>query len=573
MANKARTCIVGIDGATFDLIRPWADAGLLPNISRLMSAGASGVLISSVPDNSAPAWTSIVTGRNPGKHRVFGFTAPGSDIAKIKITNSRTRAAAPIWELFNRNGQKVCVINVPLTYPAEHVDGVMISGMDTPGTEVPYTYPESLKDELNDKFGRYRIEPEHATTWTLLSDRAKTAYIDEVHDIARLRCRVARHLMATRPWDFFMVVFVATDRIQHKFWEDMPDAGSTGPGQTGPSASGAVLETYRLIDSFVGEIAADLPEDATLAIVSDHGFGPRSRKVISVNRLLSTHGLLAYKNERQSVLTQKLRMAKGMLFDVFQKTLPPKQRHRLKKLLPFLSGKAFAYLNFANIDWSATSAYVDEPMGLVWINRKDRFDMGIVDGPAQYKQVQDRIISLLESVKDPQTHLPILQRVCRKQDVFEGPYLDEAPDIVFSYGEGYTFGENKPTSKLFEGDSFLAEVTDSRQLLQITGVHRPEGIFVLSGRNVMANSTTRQASVVDVLPTCLYLAGLEIPKDVDGRVLTEVVDSDFQAANAIKTAQSPADAVEEVKEARDSDVYSDQDQEKIEQRLRNLGYL
>ncbi|MBN2373238.1 alkaline phosphatase family protein [bacterium] len=572
MKEKNRICIIGIDGATFDLIKPWAARGYLPNIQGIIFNGSHGILKSSIPDNSAPAWTSIVTGKNPGKHRVFGFTSPGTDIARIRITNSLTKASSSIWDVFGRHGRKVCVINVPLTYPPEEVDGIMISGMDTPNADKGFTYPESLKKELNERFGRYRIEPETATTWTELSEKGKMEYIAEVHEIARLRCRVASYLLKKYPWDFFMVVFVAADRIQHKFWGDMDSGYPFFPKNTHHRIRNAVLDTYRLIDSLAGEIAAGLSADASLAVVSDHGFGPRSPNVISVNRLLNIHGLLKYKTHQGGKgMASRLGSIRRIASDLSRRRLSPKHQQRLKALFPFLRGKAFSCLHFSNIDWEKTKAFADEPMGLVWINRKYRFGTGIVEAGEEYEKVCDDIVALLKGINDPDTGLPVFQCVCKKQDVYSGPFLSESPDIVFSYSGAFSFPENRGSSMLFKDGDFMGRVKDGKEFLQITGTHRPDGIIILSGKNIRKGVTLKDADVTDVAPTCLFLAGLPVSADIDGRVLTEAIDEAFIRGNPVEYESCPDD-YGRIKTEGGCD-YSQDDQKQIKERLKNLGYL
>lgn len=567
MKENNKVCIIGIDGGTFTLIKPWAEKGYLPNLHSIITNGSHSILDSSIPDNSAPAWTSIITGKNPGKHMVFGFTSPGSDIANIRISNSQTRASASIWDIFSRNNKKVCVINVPLTYPPEEVNGIMISGMDTPGIDTVYTYPESLKDELNKEFGRYRIEPETATAWTSLSEKKKLAYIDEIHDIARLRCQVVASFLRKYPWDLFMVVFVAVDRIQHKFWGDMDRSYPFFLSNTPDKLQNAILNTYRLIDSFVGKISSLLSDDTTLVIVSDHGFGPRSPDVVSVNRFLNRHHLLKYKREAQGGFAGGVHSMNSIIFDFAKRKLSPRRQQILKKVFPFLRGKAVSYLNFAGIDWSKTKVFADEPMGLIWVNRKGRFNMGIVTPGNEYEDVRCQTIALLRGLKDPKTGRAIIRSVYKKEDVYTGQFLNEAPDIVFSYNDEFSFPENTSLSRLFKGDDFIGRANDVGELLQITGIHRPDGIIIFKGRNIRKGARLEGARVIDVMPTSLYLSGMPIPEDVDGRVLNEIIEEGFIKRNPVHYEDIRRDK-------KDSAVvYSEEEEKRIEARLKDLGYL
>lgn len=571
MKQKNKICIIGIDGATFDLIMPFMEAGHLPNIRRIISKGAHGLLKSSIPENSAPAWTSIVTGKNPGKHRVFGFTSPGEDIAEIRITNSSSKGASSIWDTFNRNGLRACVINVPLTYPPEEVDGVMISGMDTPNNDADYTMPITLKTELIKRFGRYKIEPEGAGTWTYLNEKGKLAYIGEVHQIATQRCNVAKYLLKEQEWAFFMVVFVATDRIQHKFWAEMDSDNPFHTDGTAQRIQHAILDTYKLIDSFIGEIDSVLPQDAQLVIVSDHGFGPRSPKLVSINRLLKMHGYLSYLTVAGRGSKANIPSIKGILSDLVRRRLSPGGQQRLKKLFPFLKGKGFAALHFANIDWAKTRGFTDEAMGLIWINRLDRFKSGTVSPGREYEEVCNDILTLLKDLTDSDTGQPILRYVIKKEDAYSGPYLEEAPDILFAYSEDYSFPEQTSLSKLFTGNACMGRAQSPQELLQITGIHRPEGIIILKGREIIPDTTINDASVIDVMPTCLYLTGMPISLDVDGRILTEAISDAFTRKNPPRYTKESV--IKENGQRTKGFKYTEEEEKEIEERLKNLGYL
>ena len=211
-----RVLIVGLDGATFDLIRPWVAQGRLPRLQALLAQGTAGELRSTVPPMSPPAWSSFMTGVNPGKHGIFDFTERKPGTYEIQFVSSRQRKAETIWKILSRAGKRVCAVGVPTTYPVEAVNGVMISGFDTPAMNEKAIHPPGLYAEIVEKVGEY----------ILSSDVMRHVY-DQRIDLAvetMLRCirrkaDIAKYLWAREPWDCFMVVFGETDSAIHYFWK------------------------------------------------------------------------------------------------------------------------------------------------------------------------------------------------------------------------------------------------------------------------------------------------------------------------------------------------------------------
>ena len=156
-----RCILLGLDGATYDLLDPWMDAGLLPNLKDLLARGAKGVLRSTDPPTTPPAWTSVLTGVNPGKHGIFDFRDSFHRDPRRPLVSSRSMKAPRIWQILNAAGLRTAIMNVPITFPPEPLDGFMISGMMTPNDEADYTYPSELKARLDGMVGHYVVDVRH----------------------------------------------------------------------------------------------------------------------------------------------------------------------------------------------------------------------------------------------------------------------------------------------------------------------------------------------------------------------------------------------------------------------------
>ena len=189
---KRRVFILGWDGATFDLIKPWVAKGHLPTIARLMEAGSHGPLASTQPPMTFPAWSSFMTGKNPGKHGLFDFIEPVAEGQGFRFTNATSRQSETLWGCLSRHGRKVGVLNVPMTYPPEPVNGYLISGLDTPDERSPFLHPQGLREELATNKIEYRIDIQHLGN--MRTDRQRDERLHELSEVETLRTRALHDL-------------------------------------------------------------------------------------------------------------------------------------------------------------------------------------------------------------------------------------------------------------------------------------------------------------------------------------------------------------------------------------------
>jgi predicted AlkP superfamily phosphohydrolase/phosphomutase len=208
-----RVLVIGLDGATFDVMKPLVAAGRLPCIAGLMQRGVTGSLRSTLPPLTMPAWSSFITGVNPGQHGLVDFIRrqPGSyDYAPVSAAD---RQAESLWSMVSRQDKRVIVINVPGTYPPESVNGCLVSGMTTPSSATTFTHPPELTAELHRLTGGYRTH----TGWAYSRGRVER-FVRSVYDTTEVQVQAAKHLMAQQSWDLFVYVFTGTDRLQHGLW-------------------------------------------------------------------------------------------------------------------------------------------------------------------------------------------------------------------------------------------------------------------------------------------------------------------------------------------------------------------
>lgn len=568
--SHARVLMIGLDSATLDLIDPLVKAGELPNFERLMREGAWGQL-ESVPNmNSAPAWSSIVTGKNPGKHGVFWFVEDDPQRYTFQYINASFRTAEPIWCHLSRANRQVGVMNVPISYPAEHVRGFLIAGLDAPSTHAAgFCHPPDLVARLRRKLGEYVTEPG-------VPSLMKAGKTDEAVRMLRWtitqRLGYARHLMTEEPWDFFFVVFTALDSAQHFFWKYMqPDHFQVPPEEQ--DAYGQVIpDVYRMLDAAIGELVGLAGPDAFVIVLSDHGMGSTDGRNKLLPYWLESLGLLTLKDEQSkpsSLLRRGRETTMGLLADLYRgadRRLNRDVKMWLAKRFPKLRRATEAHLQVGRIVWPRTTAYANGKRSEIWINLKGRQRQGIVEPGREYEDLCAFIAEQLSGARDPLSGEPYVERVYRREEVYDGPWVDRSPDLIVRWHPGgridnFRFG-GRTGAEIKDVVKYLDPIFELG-----SGHHTPYGIMLLHGRGIQAGVRIEGAQVYDVSPTLLYLMGLPIPADMDGRVLAEAIESRFLATRPVERVDAAP------METGGRTGYTSAEEEIVSERLRNLGYV
>jgi predicted AlkP superfamily phosphohydrolase/phosphomutase len=550
--------VLGLDGATFDLITPWVDEGLLPNFARLMQTGTRGKLRSTLHPLSPPAWTSFITGKNPGKHGIYDFVVHKPHTYELLYTMGGMRKGATIWRLLGDAGKKVVVINVPMTYPPEEVNGINISGFDAPGLDSNFVYPARVYEEIQNALGEY-----------ILRDYAQghnpATFLKQIHTTLDFQKKLLFHTMEHYEWDFYMMVFNALDLVQHGYWQYMDESyPSINPADRKLYGS-AIKDLYIKVDGILGELLAALPEGSDLVILSDHGAG-RCLKAVFMNKWLEAQGLLRYSAGVK--MSSVLKLAHQGIKRVFSTS----RLDWLKKTFPVLRQKVKSQLVFSEIDWHNTKVYCfGRESTNLFINLKGRYPMGTVNPGQEYEDLREELINKLMELRDPETDEVAVDKVFKSEEVYHGDSLDSAPDLLVTWKNGeYTSwpGYDDKGCSVFESaldHSDLNEWSD----LKKGGNHRPDGIFMANGQEINANYELFGAGIMDLAPTILFMMGAPIPSDMDGKVLTDAFKP------AYTQSKSPEFSEAEVSPATQSSEYNytEQQAKQIEERLRNLGYI
>ncbi|CAN5583031.1 alkaline phosphatase family protein [soil metagenome] len=535
-----RLVIVGMDGATFDLINPWVQQGRLPTFARLLEEGAYSPL-ESVPNmNTAPAWTTFMTGKNPGKHGIFWFAEEGDEAGTVRFVTAADRKAVSVWRLLSDQGRRVGVVNVPLTYPAEPVNGVMVAGFDAPSTSSRnFSFPADAIADLERRCGTYNV---HAAIAHHAHAGRRERVVEEALKAEETRVRAALSLLEQEPWDVFMYMIKATDMAAHYLWDY--DAGSQD----------SLWPIYEYADSALARFLAVAGEDCGVMVMSDHGFGWRQPAAEYLNDILVQLGYM----KRQESASQ------GATWQAFRvaKRLGPQAKGAIKRLLPGMHRRFGYKIRFGGIDWSGTRAYCDNTRHCVWINLRGRNPNGLVE-PADYDRVVEEVREVLCEVTDRDTGERAVEAVWRPEEIYSGPHTHEAPDLQIHWRY------DRPVHGLtYEGRFGRAESRHSARgmMTSLTGAHRPTGILMMSGPQFRATGRMKGADLQDLAPTLLHLAGAPVPDDMDGRVLLEALAEPY-ASTPVAVSQPGVDS------GLEATTYTAEEAAEVEERLRSLGYL
>lgn len=563
--QSQKVFILGFDGATYSIIKPMIERGQLPALARLLREGAHGELNSTVLSNSAPAWTSFATGKDPGKHGISGFFRLVPNSYELALVNGSDNKARTLWEAVGAHGKKSIVMNIPMTYPPKRINGLLVSGLDAPDLSSDFTHPPELKQELLRVVPDYKINL-HLGGY-LHNDRRRRKAIQVMLDCIRARERAVLHLMNNHAWDLFVVRFNSPDNVQHQFWRYMDASHPSHDPRSSDELKDAIRTVYQELDRVLASITSQLPDDCTLIVMSDHGAGPRSDKTVRLNQWLHSLGYLTSKVTQKRRRKYTYRAVEKMV-SFFLKRVPPGLKQWVMKVFPNAVSKTWTYFRFPNIDWTQTRAFVAETEG-IRINREDKCPSGIVKAE-EYEQLRDDIIRQASELRDPDTGDPVFERVAKAEELFQGPHLAQFPDIIaLTMKDQYNISIKLSQKARADGDdgSLIGREEHWRK---VSGSHRREGVLLLHGSPVRPNAQLEPAEIVDLLPTTVHLLGLPVPSDVDGKVITRAFTDEYLGSNPVR---SEAPGTDDKRSGGDQAEYTGEEKEELVDHLRGLGYV
>ncbi len=549
-----RTLVLGLDGATFDVIDPLMAAGRMPVLSELAREGVRARLRSTCPPVSAPAWVTFLTGKHPGKHGVFNFqNLDGrrySGFSETLVNSSYFRGGTLLDHLGAVGTRRLLSYRVPMTFPAWDVpNGVVVAGPPVPDRRRAYARPATVEAEIGPVSQLSHDE-------VAVAKRARdVSALDGCNrfEVELLERIVLDHL--GRGTDLVIAFTGILDSLHHFFWGLHDPTSPVHEAGAPDGLRSIVTRWYCELDAAIGRILQRLDEDTAVIVLSDHGGGPAPPWSLNLNAFLRGAGLLTAAGGRAQV-------ANGMrrLIDHARPVLPG--RMWLKRNLPERMQRRLRGLRNATgaIAWERTRAYavpIYYPITGVWVNLVGRQDKGTVTPGVEYERVRDELIERLSGLRHPETGTPLVQGVWRREDVYQGPHAQDASDVIVETAPGYHGG--------FDLDHLVTDVPDAL-LRQVSGSHVFEGIFVAAGGPFRRGVVLDPPSVADVLPTALHLLGVPLPDDLDGRVVTEALEPEWLASHPVEIAARQGGAAGRVE-------LSSGDEGEMRKFLQGLGYV
>jgi predicted AlkP superfamily phosphohydrolase/phosphomutase len=525
-----RVLLLGLDGATFSVLDPLMDAGVMPALESLCSRGARALLLSTPNPLTPSAWTSMTTGRSPGNHGVFDFVRveQSGPHPSFRLATSSDIRCPTLFSILGRHELTTISLNFPVMFPPKPEMGFMIPGF-VPHRHLrqatnPRSFYERLKKIPGLKLDEITVDFEEERRSVQVLERHEYEGWIEFH-IRRERhwWRILDHLMTTEPWALSAVVFDGVDKLQHACWRFLDPAlyDEASASAWERRVRELCLDYFREIDDIIGKLLDLLDDGDQVFVASDHGFGATD-EILYINTWLSEHGYLTW--------TEDAPLAKdGMLNTEGMKT------------------PAFLF------DWSKTRAFALTPgSNGIYLH---------VDDPAERRRLADEIAEGLLSVSNPITGERVVRRVMKRESAFPGSASDQSPDLTLVLRD-YGFV------------SVLRSQEVVRPRPEVVGAHHPDGIFVAAGAGVRRGVTVDRLSILDVTPAMMHGLGQAIPREFEGRLPREIYTpeylearpTDLETAAVLGEVQPPA--------AETGPAYYDAEGEKaLMERLRALGYL
>ncbi|RMG93267.1 MAG: hypothetical protein D6706_15575 [Chloroflexi bacterium] len=556
-----RILVIGLDGASPYLVEKWRDE--LPFLSRLMTEGVFGVLKSITPPRSIPAWYCFATGMNPARLGVFGFSQRLPNRYDYTFANFTYCQQPPFWEWLNRHGIETAVLHLPGTFPPRPLHGFMVSGWPAPHNRgnLIYTWPETLSREID----RWLKRPFEFLAPGAITRNNEAHMLPERLRILQMHSDTAFHLLQTHPWQVALVVFSPLDRASHQFWKHMdPTHPQHNPAQA-KQFGNALKQTYKAHDEQVGRLLTLLTPDDTVFIVSDHGFGPTHR-TFYINEWLIQQGYLVLKKSPQAGnpawhtrLLGKLATPLFWLNDnspTFRRLSAPLKKRTLANRIRnhYVRAKEhdLVRINHLDVDWSRTRAYSPDESSL-YLNLKGRDPQGIVEPGPEAEQLLTELEAGLSHLIPPDTNTPLAAHIIRKEDVYQGPFLANAPELTIAL-------DNYRTDVMAEVGAGIWDTHPVR-----SANHTPDGLLIAHGPEIRTG--TAQGGLMDIVPTIMHMLKVPLPTNMDGKVLSQLFRDDAEPRRRSVAFQAGTSSLNE------GEAYSAEELAQIEKQLRDLGYL
>ncbi len=457
LEDKRKVMVIGLDAAPPELVfNRWREE--LPYLNKLINQGSYGPMKSTIPPITCPAWMSMMTGMDAGQLGFYGFRNRRKyNYQEMSLVNSRWVKEKKVWDILGLAGKKSILLGVPQTYPPKKINGIMVSGFLTPGTEFNFTYPAYIKKEIEEVVDDYIFDVERGS---------HQQELEQIYQMTEKRFQLAEYFLDNHQWDFFMMVEMGTDRIQHFFWKYFDHSHPNY--QEGNPFQEAIKEYYQYVDKQLGRILEYADEDTLVMVVSDHG-AQKMTAGFAINQWLKDKGYLVLKEN-------------------------------LAGITP---------VDELKIDWAKTSAWgYGGYYGRIFLNVKDREPAGIIPNQ-QYEEFRDKIIDELEEFElekgNSANKLSIKNNIYKPEDIY-AEVNNIAPDLMVYFNDlaWRSIGSLGHDSYIIPAD----------KLEPYSANHTKQGILISNQGN---KGYMSEIDIKDIVPSILGYYGIDIPAGLQGK--------------------------------------------------------
>lgn len=561
MTSRKKTLLVGLDAACWEYADPLLATGQLPTLQQLMGRGTWGSLRSTMPALTPAAWSSIITGKNPGKHGVFDMTRRRAESYDSMPINARMRLGTPFWKRLNEQGLRVGLVNIPFTYPPDVINGFVVGGFGVPGSVPDLTHPREALRWIEEHFGHY--EPTVPSS-LLRSGRHTDIYAAEQKH-QELQVKIALGLSKVYDVDVLVINLMLLDHINHK----MPDME-----RVNAAVRQLDVDLKRLIDGFEPDHIMAISDHGSRRVkgdfllhawLRDQGYAVQVKRPLSEQENVLNWLLIQWLQKQQGWSgphEKVVRRLARLLVPRLSNGLSNSFWQRVEKDIPF----ARENVMFSDeLDYGRTRVYTGASYsGVLYYNVAGREPKGIVR-PEQQAELTAELSHKLMQIKDPHTSAPLFSDVYDGEKIYTGTAKPISPNLVIDYYQSNwnilsTFRRGAYAEKS-HGRYFVDNIKDF-------GHHSRDGIFVYAGSHFQQGKSGIHGHVMDIPATLLHLYNIPVPDDFDGRSMTETFTPDFLAQTPLRTQPGDPEA-----ELTFSDLYSPEETEEIVSHLRALGYV
>jgi len=493
--------IIGLDGATWDVLMPLIEEKQPPTLEKLVKNGTYDVLESTVPPVTGGAWLSMATGKTPGKTGIIDFLNRKDATHKLYPTSSSDFKGHSFWDYLSKANKKVGIFNYPMLFPPYKVNGFMVSGLgSSPDDDI--SYPPSLKKELEQISGKYEVSVKyHNKKYENLD-----LFLSDLHKFLDKFEKWVYYIVKNKEWDTLFLVFSATDWVQHIMWRHIDESHSLYDPKVSPKYKEEFIKFWQRIDSILGDILQSVPKNTIALLVSDHGFGPNDQ-TFNLAKWLVKKGYMKRKRDLKKILKKYVyKTATLMVRTPVKKLFSAKARKTI--------GNALRTSIADEIDFANSKAYClghTIPFGAIYIN---------ADNEKEREEIKSRLIHDLKNLSRD-IGKEVEAQIYEPRKLYSGEKVNLLPDIIFTI--------NNWRCVIIE-DSFDRPLFEERPFsTRHTGSHRLNGIFLAYGPGIKKGQRV-DAKIYDIAPTILHIFGLPVPNDMDGRVLMEIFEEDSEFA-------------------------------------------